>query len=63
MRNSLEAFCWGEQSLNWAKGVIESSGALSHPGMLREIFDELRGFERLPRYQEILKECQILRWL
>jgi hypothetical protein len=63
VKNSLRSFCEGKQSLNWARGIIGKSGVLRHTGMLREIFDELRGFERLPRYQEILKECQTLRWL
>ena len=63
VRNSLEAFLRGEKNLNWIRGVIESSKVLSHEGMLQNIFDGLRDYENLPRYQEILKECQKERWI
>ena len=63
VRGSLEAYCRGEQNLNWIKGVIEKSGALQHEGMLQGIFNELRSYENSPRCQEILRECQKEGWL
>jgi hypothetical protein len=62
-RGSLEAFLDGKKDLNWIKGSIAKSGALNHKGMLREIFDGLRRYFRLTRYQSILKECQKEGWL
>ena len=63
VKGSLEAFLEGKKSLNWIMGVIGQSGALQHKEMLREIFNDLRGYEKLPRYQEILKECKRQKWL
>jgi hypothetical protein len=63
VRNSLETFLRGERSLNWIRGMIESSGVLRQEGMLQNIFDGLRGYGSLTRYQEILKECRKERWI
>lgn len=63
VRNSLQTFLRAEKNLNWIKGVIEKSGALRHKGMLQEIFNDLRSYEKLPRYQEILKVSRRQRWL
>jgi hypothetical protein len=63
VRGSLEVFLRGEKNLNWVKGVIRKSGILQYKGMLQEIFDNLQGYEKLSRYQEILKECQGQNWL
>ena len=62
-RGCLEAFLRNSKNLNWIKGVIRSSGVLYYGGMLQEIFDGLRRYESLPRYQEILKECRKEGWL
>lgn len=63
VRGSLEAFLEGKRTLNWIKGTIEKSGVLYHEGMLRDIFDGLRRYSKLTRYQSILKECQKEDWL
>lgn len=63
VRGSLEAFLNGKKELNWIKGTIKNSGVLHHKGMLKEIFDGLRRYSGLPRYQSILKECQKEGWL
>jgi len=63
IRGSLEAFLSGKKNLNWIMGVIAKSGVLQYKGMLQEIFNDLQGYEKTPRYQEILKECQIQKWL
>lgn len=63
VRGSLEAFLAGKKEFNWIKGTIEKSGVLHHRGMLKEIFDGLRRYSRLTRYQSILKECQKEGWL
>lgn len=62
-RGSLEAFLDGKKELNWIKGSIRNSGVLRHKGMLKEIFDGLRRYSGLTRYQSILKECQKEGWL
>jgi len=62
VRGSLEAFFQGKQNPNWIKGVIKS-GALRYEGMLLEIFLDLLRYEKLPRYREILRECQKEGWL
>lgn len=62
-RGSLEAFLDGKKDLNWIKGSIRSSGALRYKGMLKEIFDGLKRYSELARYQNILKECQKEDWL
>lgn len=63
VRGSLEAFLDGKRELNWIKGSIAKSGVLNHKGMLQEIFDGLRRYSGLKRYQSILKECQREGWL
>jgi len=63
VRGSLEAFLDGKRTLNWIKGTIGKSGVLYHKGMLRDIFDGLRRYSGLTRYQNILKECQKEGWL
>ena len=63
VRGSLEAFLDGKRELNWIKGSIAHSGVLNHKDMLQEIFDGLRRYSGLTRYQNILKECQKERWL
>ncbi len=62
-RGSLEAFLDGKKELNWIKGSIKNSGVLNYKGMLKEIFDGLRRYSELARYQNILKECQKEGWL
>ena len=59
----LEAFLNGKQHLNWIKGVIGKSGVLQRKGELHKIFNELRFYDNLYRYQEILKECQKEGWV
>jgi len=63
VRGSLEAFLEGKKELNWIKGIIKKSGALRYEGMLLEIFLDLLRYEKLPRYREILRECQKEGWL
>ena len=63
VRGSLEAFLDGKKELNWVKGTIEKSGILHYKGMLKDIFDGLRRYSGLTRYQSILKECQKEGWL
>jgi len=63
VRGSLEAFLEGKKELNWIKGTIKNSGVLHHKGMLEEIFDGLRRYSGLARYQSIFKECQKEDWL
>ena len=63
VRGSLEAFLDGKKNLNWIKGTIRNSGALYYKGMLKEIFDGLRRYKTLPRYNEILEECKKEKWL
>ena len=63
VRGSLEAFLDGKKDLNWIKGIIGGSGVLQRRGELQGIFDELGVYENLPRYREILEECQRAGWL
>ncbi len=63
VRGSLEAFLDNKKNLNWIKGIIEKSGVLCYQGMLKEIFDRLRGNNTLSRYKEILEECKKEKWL
>jgi len=63
VRGSMEAFLDGKKDLNWIKGVIGKSRVLQRKGELQEIFDELRLYQNLPRYQEILEECKGEGWL
>lgn len=63
VRGSLEAFLDGKRTLNWIKGTIEKSGILHYKGMLKDIFDGLRRYSGLTRYQNIFKECQKEDWL
>ena len=63
VRGSLEAFLDGKKNLNWIKGTIEKSGVLYYQGMLKEIFDGLRRYNTLPRYDEILERCKKEKWL
>ncbi|OGE26009.1 hypothetical protein A3C26_01240 [Candidatus Daviesbacteria bacterium RIFCSPHIGHO2_02_FULL_39_12] len=63
VRGSLEAFLDGKKELNWVKGTIKNSGILNYKGMLQEIFDGLRRYSKLTRYQSILKVCQKEGWL
>ena len=63
VKGCLEAFLKGKKDLNWIKGVIRNSGALQHEGLLLEIFLDLLSYEKLPRYQEILKACRKEGWL
>ena len=63
VRSSLESFLEGKKDLNWIKRVIVASGILERKGELQGIFDELRAYENLTRYQEILEECQRQGWL
>ena len=63
IRSSLESFLGGKKDLNWIKRVIVTSGVLERKGELQGIFDELRAYKHLPRYQEILEECQREGWL
>ena len=63
VRGSLEAFLDGKQHLNWIKGVIGKSGVIKRKGELQKLFDELRVYENLPRYWEILEECKGEGWL
>ena len=61
VRGCLRSYLEGKQELNYIKGVIRS-GALQ-PKVLQEIFNDFRSYENLPRYQEILKECQKEGWI
>ena len=63
VRGSMEAFLDGKKDLNWIKGVIGKSRVLQRKGELQKLFDELRVYENLPRYQEILEECKGEGWL
>lgn len=63
VRGSLEAFLDGKRNLNWIKGTIKHSGVQQYKGMLQDIFDGLRRYSGLTRYQSILKECQKEGWL
>lgn len=63
VRGSLEAFLDGKKELNWVKGTIKNSGILHYKGMLKEIFDGLRRYSGLARYQSILKECAAEGWI
>ena len=63
IRSSLEAFLEGKKDLNWIKKVIGKSGVLQRKGELQGIFDELRVYENLRRYQEMLEECKWEGWL
>jgi len=56
--SSLEEFLEGKKDLNWIKGILLASGILQRKGELQGIFDELRAYEDLPRYREILEECK-----
>ena len=63
VRGCLEAFLDGKKDLNWIKGVIGGSGVIERKGDLKKIFDELRLYQNLPRFREILEECQREGWL
>jgi len=63
VRGSLEAFLDGKKNLNWIKGTIEKSGVLHYQDMLKEIFDGLRRYNTLRRYQEVLNECKKEGWI
>jgi hypothetical protein len=63
VRGSLEAFLEGKKNLNWIKGTIEKSGVLYYRGMLKDVFDGLRRYNTLSRYQEIVEECKKEKWL
>ena len=63
IRSSLEAFLEGKKDLNWIKKVIGKSGVLQRKGELQGIFDELRAYKHLSRYQKILGECKREGWL
>ncbi len=62
-KGSLQAFLEGKKNLNWVKSEILTSGVLKYKGVLQEIFDDLQDYEKLPRYHEILKECEGQKWL
>jgi hypothetical protein len=63
VRSSLETFLDGKKDLNWITGVIGKSGVGQRKRKLQEMFDELRLYENLPRYWEILEECKRKGWL
>lgn len=63
VRGSLEAFLDGKKNLNWIKGTIEKSGVLHYQDMLKEIFDGLKRYNTLRRYQEVLNECKKEGWI
>ena len=63
VKGLLEAFLDGKKDLNWIKGVIGKSRVLQRKGELQKLFDELRVYENLRRYQEILEECKGEGWL
>jgi hypothetical protein len=63
LRSSLEAFLEGKKDLNWIKRVIVASEVFQRKGELQGVFDELRAYKHLSRYQEILEECQREGWL
>jgi hypothetical protein len=63
VRGSLEAFLDGKKNLNWIKGTIEKSGVLHYQGMLKDVFDGLRRYNTLSRYQEIVEVCKKEKWL
>ena len=63
VRSSLEAFLEGKKDLDWVKGVIVASEVLQRKGELQGLFDDLRAYKHLSRYQEILEECQREGWL
>jgi len=63
VRGCLGAFLKGKKDLSWIKGVIKNSGVLQHEGLLLDIFIDLLRYEKLPRYQAILRVCRKEGWL
>ena len=62
VRGCLRAFLEGEKNLNWIMGVIRGSDVLKYEGRLREIFDDLGCYEKSPRYQQIVRDCERESW-
>lgn len=60
-RNSLRAYLEGVKNLNWAVGVVRSSGV--HGQALAEIFDYLKNYSETVRYKEVYSACKKLEWL
>jgi hypothetical protein len=59
-RNSLRAYLEGEKNLNWAVGVIRSSGVRGPA--LAEIFNYLKDYSEMVRYKEVYLACKKLEW-
>lgn len=55
-KKSLMAFLEGEKNLNWIAGVVKSSGVKGEK--LKEIFDGLKGYGDMARYQQAYQECR-----
>jgi len=60
-RNSLRAYLEGKKNLDWALGVVRSSGV--HGQALTEILEYLKGYSASDRYQEVFSACSKLGWL
>ena len=60
-RNSLRAYLEGEKNINWAVGVVRSSGVRGQA--LAEIFDYLKNYSETVRYKEVYSACKNLEWL
>ncbi len=60
-RGALEAFLEGKKSLNWAIGMIRSSGVKDQ--RLAEVFNMVKGYGDSNRRQEALTACRKQGWL
>jgi hypothetical protein len=60
-RGALRAFLEGKKNLNWAVGMIRSSGVRGQ--RLAKIFKNLENYGNPVRYYEALSACREQHWL
>lgn len=60
-RGALRAFLEGKKNLNWAVGMVRSSGVRGP--RLTEIFENLENYSNPTRYHEALAACREQGWL
>lgn len=60
-RGVLRAFLEGKKTLNWAVGMVRSSGVRGP--RLTEIFENLENYGNPARYHEALAACREQGWL
>jgi hypothetical protein len=60
-RGALRVFLEGKKNLNWVLGMIRSSGVRGSE--LAEIFQGIKSYSAMDRYQEALAACRDQGWL